>query len=199
MSDPRNMTVPGAVLTSVGIQFDPGTSFDQWHTVGSMLERMNGAVQWWIGDWLLYGENRPEWGDGYEQAISIFKLSYSTLANYKRVAKRVEFSRRRENLPFDHHEAVACLEDELQEEVLSMAEPDEEGKPPRLDRDEMRKEVKARRVGDIDSTRRETEKMMRQFEKALRMLAEAGEWLGMDIESKTIEQLRDEYEILPVS
>ena len=55
------------------------------------------AAQWWIGDWLLYGEGRPDWGDKYEQAISLFNRPYDTLADYKAVAQRFQFPDRSGN------------------------------------------------------------------------------------------------------
>ena len=42
-----------------------------------------------VGDWLNYGEGRPQWGDNYEQAISTFNREYKTaLAPMSRVFAR---------------------------------------------------------------------------------------------------------------
>ena len=64
-------------------------------------------MQWWIGDWLNYGEGRPEWGDKYEQAISIFNKPYGTLAEYKAVSAAIQFPERSGNLPWSHHKVLA--------------------------------------------------------------------------------------------
>ncbi len=81
-------------------------------------------MQWWIGDWLNYGDNQPQWGEKYEQAISLFEREYDTLAKYKQVSERIEFTRRRANLSWSHHEAVAFEEAQVREELLSKASPD---------------------------------------------------------------------------
>ena len=198
--DPRDLNLPGAVLTATGIKFQDGVTFDEWESIGLNLERAEHAVQWWIGDWLLYGEGRPDWGDKYEQAISMFNRSYQTLANYKNVAKRVDFSRRRENLSWTHHEAVASLPPEEQDEVLADAEPVPEEGIDAKSREEVRKEVRNRRVeSDKDAADREARKMARQFERALGDLTEAAEWLGCDdFEHQTIDNIRDWWAQQPV-
>src|SRR6266568_4414813 len=71
------------------------------------------AVQFWIGEWLLYGENH--YGKvRYEQAIEETGLDIQTLYNYKWVASKVPISLRRNNLSFHHHKEVAGLTPELQ-------------------------------------------------------------------------------------
>jgi len=120
--DPRNMTIGGMTLTATGILCDGPISFDDWRKAGAFIERCGGAVQWWIGDWLLYGEGRPEWGDKYEKAIEAFDREYGTLANYKSVAKQIEFSRRNENLTFNHHLQVAYLPAPDADALLEQAE-----------------------------------------------------------------------------
>lgn len=89
-------------------------------------------MQWWIGDWLNYGEGRPEWGDKYEQAISIFGLNYGTLSTYKSVAAAFDICLRRQNLSWSHHNALASQPPAVRRELLEAAEPDEPDKPPKL-------------------------------------------------------------------
>ncbi len=84
--------------------------------------------QWWIGDWLNYGEGRPEWGDKYEQAISMFGKEYQTLVQYKNVARAIEFNERSLNLPWSHHMAVASQPPAVRRELLEAA--DRTKKPP---------------------------------------------------------------------
>jgi len=76
-------------------------------------------AEMWLGDLLNYGE--AAYGEKYSQAIDATGLSYSTLANVASVAKRVPISRRREDLTFGHHEAVAKLEPQQQVDWLEHA------------------------------------------------------------------------------
>lgn len=120
--DPRDITIGSMTLSATGIVFDGEVSFDDWQAAGALIERAHGGVQWWIGDWLLYGEGRPEWGDKYEAAIQAFDKEYQTLAQYKWLAKAFDFSRRREKLSFKHHMEVAALESPVADELLDQAE-----------------------------------------------------------------------------
>ena len=138
-TDPRDMQIAGAKLTATGIIFSGKITFEQWVGVGQYLERCEGAVQWWIGDWLNYGEGRPQWGDKYEQAISLFNREYKTLKNYKSVSRQVELSRRRDNLSFAHHVEIAYLPEQTQDLLLDKAEPEAPDKRPRMTTREMRK------------------------------------------------------------
>jgi len=69
------------------------------------------GIQWTVGDWFNMGERI--YGEMYSQVMDASKLAYGTLANYKYVASKVEFSRRRENLSYSHHQEVASLAAEL--------------------------------------------------------------------------------------
>lgn len=83
-------------LTLTSYKLRPGLSYEEWEEVMRTLGVMDKAVQWWIGDALNYGESA--YGETYSQAMEETRIEYGTLANYKYVASRVEFSRRRENL-----------------------------------------------------------------------------------------------------
>lgn len=143
--DPRDIQLGNCTLTARGIVFQGELSFDDWKGVGEFLERAESGVQWWIGDWLLYGEGRPQWGDKYEQAVSLFGKDWTTLANYKSVSKAIEFSLRNENLPWSHHKTVAYEPPSVRQKLLDAAAPDEPDKPPKMSVAELKKEVKKRR------------------------------------------------------
>jgi hypothetical protein len=92
----------------LGLAISDQLTFEEWQAAGETLKRMEGAIQWWVGDWLVYGECK--WGEMYSQALDATSKAYQTLANYKYVAEKFQFSRRRENLTWGHHEAVAGLD-----------------------------------------------------------------------------------------
>jgi len=113
-------SVPGFRFTPTGLLIDGDPTYDEWQGAGLFLSQALGAVHWWIGDWLNYGEAR--YGEMYAQALDDTRFDYGTLANDKWVAGRIESSRRHENLSFSHHQAVAKLETGEQDEWLAWAE-----------------------------------------------------------------------------
>jgi hypothetical protein len=128
-----------------------GMSFDSWRELGSRVALIANCSAWWLGDWLVYGEQA--YGDRYKQAIADTSLSYGTLRNYAWMARKFSVSRRRDTLSFGHHAEVAGLTDDEQDLWLSRAE--------RLDwsRNRLRRELrtanlaKPRASGDEASAR----------------------------------------------
>ena len=104
-------------LMPCGLSITGDPSYDDWIDCGTTLRRIEGAMQFAIGDWLNYGERR--WGEKYDQAITATGFDYGTLATYAWVAKQVEFSRRRENLPHSIHRELAPLEPDQQDVWLT--------------------------------------------------------------------------------
>jgi hypothetical protein len=112
-------SLPGT-RTATSYVLPEGLAEDEWRRVGVMLFHINRAVQWWIGDWIRYGERR--YGETYTQALEATDYAEQTLMNFAYVAGAVEPSRRRENLSFSHHAEVAALPVEKQDEWLETAE-----------------------------------------------------------------------------
>jgi len=110
-------------LTATGLVIRGAPAFDEWQQCGAIMRRVEGAVQWWIGDWLNYGEKT--YGERYTAAINALGADYQTLANYAYIAGKVQFSRRRENLSFSVHAEVAALSAGQQDTILERAEQEE--------------------------------------------------------------------------
>jgi N6-adenosine-specific RNA methylase IME4 len=79
-------------------------------------------IQWALGNLWIYGERN--YGDGQRLADEI-GVNYKTVRNLAAVVRRFELSRRRDNLSFSHHEAVAALPAPEQDEWLDRAERDD--------------------------------------------------------------------------
>lgn len=135
---PAGLTVGSFRMTRSGLVIAEEVDFEEWEAFGKYLAFAVGAVQLWIGDWLNFGERR--WGERYSQVMDETGLSYKSLANASYVARQVDVSRRRENLSFGHHEAVAALEPEAQDRLLGLA--DAHG----WTRSELRRQVAAERA-----------------------------------------------------
>lgn len=113
------LALPGKV-TPTSLVLADGLPFEEWESAGKLLGEISRATQWWIGDWLNYGEGA--YGDKYTQAMDATGLEYGTLANISWVSKHVEVSRRRENLSFSHHQEVAQFDPGEQRTWLKQAE-----------------------------------------------------------------------------
>ncbi|HSH45129.1 MAG TPA: LmbU family transcriptional regulator [Longimicrobiales bacterium] len=123
-----------ARLTPAGLELPPDLAYDDWEDVGRSLRAIEGAVQWWIGDWLNYGERK--YGERYTQAIEATGYAYDTLAGAAYVARQIESCRRRQNLSWSHHKEVAALDPPEQDALLSAAADGE------WSRNELRRAVK---------------------------------------------------------
>jgi hypothetical protein len=107
-------------LNPTGLTILGDIKFEEWEKIGSKLRYINGAVHFWIGDWLNYGEKR--YGETYAQAMDETKYSYGVLRNDSWVASKIESSRRRDNLTWMHHQEVADLTPDEQDQMLDLAE-----------------------------------------------------------------------------
>ena len=141
-----NFDVCGGVdVRPNGLGLQDGLSFDSWRELGRQVVRVANCSAWWLGDWLVYGEQA--YGDRYEQAIIDTSLGYKTLRNYAWVARKLPVSRRRDTLSFGHHAEVAALPDDEQDVWLERTE--------RLNwsRKQLRRELRAAQVANRHAAR----------------------------------------------
>lgn len=115
----QSLALPG-VVSETALTLPEGLTLDDWTAAGAMLGRIGRACQWWIGDWLNYGERR--YGETYAQGIEATGYDYATLQNFSWVAARIEMSRRRDILSWSHHREIAALDPADQAARLDQAE-----------------------------------------------------------------------------
>lgn len=118
--DGRRLAAGPFRFTSVGMETDGDPSFAEWERAGAFLQQADAAVQWWVGDWLLYGESK--WGEAYTQAVEATGLRPETLKACQWVASKFNKVRRRTNLQFSHHRDVAALDPADADRLLDQAE-----------------------------------------------------------------------------
>jgi hypothetical protein len=112
---------PKFTINPTGIQFHDELSFDEWEALGKKLAPLGKSIGFIIGDWINYGEAR--YGEKYERALERTGMTYTTLANFSYVARKVEISLRNEKLDFTQHYVVAKLKtDDEKRHWLKMAE-----------------------------------------------------------------------------
>jgi len=107
-------------FSATGLTVTGQPSFDEWLRLGDQLRYINGAVQWWIGDWLNFGERA--YGEKYSQALDATDYSYQNLATMKWVATEFPMTRRRNGLSWTHHREVAGCEPVVQDVLLDQTE-----------------------------------------------------------------------------
>src|SRR5882757_8258805 len=92
----------------------------EWAAVGRRIGAIGRSIQWLLGDWIMYGN--AKFGERYSRASKITGYDTQTLMNMVYVASRFSTSRRREVLSWSHHETLAALEVEEQDDWLDEAE-----------------------------------------------------------------------------
>lgn len=103
-------------VQSTGLAIKAGLPIEQWLEVGEQLKRVETGIQWWIGDWLNYGES--EYGEKYSQALDATDYTYQGLSDIAYVCKNYEISRRRDNVSFSAHRELLSLDKNAQDEAL---------------------------------------------------------------------------------
>ena len=96
-------------LTRTGLEVTGTPGFDEWQACGQTLFGLSNASLWAIGDWIVYGEGRGDWGEMYTQALDATQKSYQTVRDAAWIAKAFQLSRRRDNVSWSHHREVAGL------------------------------------------------------------------------------------------
>lgn len=114
-SGPFEATPIGLLVTEQNV------SFEVWQAYGEGLKRVEGAIQWVIGDWLNFGEHA--YGEKYSQALELWpETEYETLKKLAAVSNRVEKGNRLPLLSWTHHFQVAYLEPAEQRRWLADAQ-----------------------------------------------------------------------------
>ncbi|HYM55410.1 MAG TPA: hypothetical protein VES97_08615 [Solirubrobacteraceae bacterium] len=91
----------------------------EWSAIGRRFGEIGRCSQWWLGDWIHYGN--VKFGERYTRAVKLTGYDVQSLMNMVYVASRFTISRRRENLSWSHHSAVAALDVDSQEYWLARA------------------------------------------------------------------------------
>lgn len=111
----------GITFTPTGLVIQPWVRYGQWEKYGRRLQVIDRGIQWAIGDWIVFGEDK--FGEEYAQAVEVTGLKVKTIQNYAVVARAVPRSRRRDSdlVDFSTHAEVACLKPADQERILAKA------------------------------------------------------------------------------
>lgn len=94
-------------ITPTSWEPDGNLTYEQWEQDGHVLQRLEGSMNWIIGDWLNYGERK--YGEMYAQAIEWTGNKLQYLKDLKWVCGAVKPSSREDGLSYTHHKYVAHL------------------------------------------------------------------------------------------
>jgi hypothetical protein len=120
---PRPSAAGSSAVGFLPVAWIPERDLDvnEWARIGRSIGVMSRGNQWWVGDWIRYGD--AKYGEKYSRASKLTGYDVQTLTNYVYVATRfADIARRRETLSWSHHEAVAALEPAKQDNWLTVAD-----------------------------------------------------------------------------
>jgi hypothetical protein len=106
-------------VETVGLSISGDVTYEEWENIGYELARVGKGWQWWVGDWINFGESK--YGEVYKSAVDATGLKQKSCRNIASVCMEFELSRRRDNLSFKHHAEVQGLEPHEQDELLDEA------------------------------------------------------------------------------
>jgi hypothetical protein len=126
---------PKVSISRIGMQITGELSVEEWQELATSIGEVASSIAFIIGDWLVYGQ-QSLWGvDGfadkrvkspdYEFAIKSTGIDISTLQNYAYVSRNVPYSRRSEQLSWEHHRLLAKLPADSQCEWIGICESEE--------------------------------------------------------------------------
>lgn len=124
-----SLKLPGEI-SRTGWQLPPGLTLAEWLQCGVVLGKVEGAVQWWLGDWWAYGAHA--YGERkalFDEGGPLAELNYRTVEDYGYVSANVTTSDRSEVLNWLHHKIVAALDSDKQRYWLARALEGKDGKP----------------------------------------------------------------------
>jgi alkylation response protein AidB-like acyl-CoA dehydrogenase len=117
-------------ITATGLEIRDELTFDQWRDLAPKFSEAMKCAAWVIGDWLVYGEDHFKSAKGeitsetYDAAVAATGIDRSTLHLYAHVSRNVPALTRVKALSWEHHRAVAKLNESEQKQWLEQATSD---------------------------------------------------------------------------
>lgn len=96
-----------------------GMTLEGWTAAGRRLGLIGRGMQWWLGDWIRFGNAR--WGERYREASRITGYEVGTLRNMAWVSGQFDRSLRRKDLSWSHYPLLAKLPPDQRPEWIERA------------------------------------------------------------------------------
>ena len=117
------LDLPGCEFTTTELKITADLRLEDWARIGDVLRRAESGIQWWLGDWMAYGDRK--YGDTkYAQAVDVHEqtgINVDTLRYYQHVSEKVAPVRRLTNLSWSHHQVISGLDADDQKRWLKTA------------------------------------------------------------------------------
>ena len=117
--DAKQLALIAPHVAHNGLSLPKDTSYDIWESLGKSIRLAGKSVMWWLGDWLVFGEDHFK--DKMSQAADVTGYDPGTLNNVMSVCRNVPHKNRC-GLSFEHHKEVAGLSPAQQEKFLDKAQ-----------------------------------------------------------------------------
>lgn len=117
---PLETLAQAEIVTLTSLDLSADISYEAYESIGVMLGIFDRATKWWIGDWLVKGED--EFPDRYAQAATLTGLSEQTLMQRVTTARAITPRRRRHLVNYSVHVEVRKLPPRQQSKWLAYAE-----------------------------------------------------------------------------
>jgi hypothetical protein len=99
-------------FSRVGLIVPEDMTDEEYTNIGAILLEMQGAIQWWIGDWARLAQRQNKWGTIYDDIVEQTGFENKTIRNWRAVAEAYpDLSLRKDKLTFSHHVLVYTRED----------------------------------------------------------------------------------------
>ena len=111
---PADESTNGVNLAPSAVSWAPSATLTarQWMEYGQRLRRLGMGANWWVGDWIRYGNAR--YGERYKLATKLTGYDKQTLMNFAYVSSRFAVSRRSVEVSWSHHAELAALDPDAQ-------------------------------------------------------------------------------------
>ena len=96
-------------LTKTAWELPSSMTEGDWKSAGQALSQVEGAMNWWLGDWWRFGEHKYGDRKALVESDEWTGPAYQTCKDAAYVCGFFERSRRRDLVPFGHHREVSSI------------------------------------------------------------------------------------------
>lgn len=104
-----------------GLSVSRALTLDEWRACGAVLTAHATRITWAIGDWLVYGSGRGDYGEFYVDARTITGRSFESLSQCARVSKTFPIAQRSVAVPWSFYREALRLPEAERERTLCLA------------------------------------------------------------------------------
>lgn len=109
-------------LTKTAWELPSSMTEGDWKSAGQALSQVEGAMNWWLGDWWRFGEHKYGDRKALVESDEWTGPAFQTCMDVAAVCAKFKTSRRREVVPFGHHREVLSLPDAESDQLLDWCE-----------------------------------------------------------------------------